>query len=105
MTFREDLETVLQLEAEGRRRLAAAEAEARQELARCRDEARRLRLRAEEEMGREEAQRRQEAEAETGRSLDAVRERTIAETAVLRARGAELREAAVRRVLSWLEED
>ncbi len=102
MPFGDELRMVLKIEREGKKRLEEARSESQRIIETAREKARLLLQEADEVIARERKEKIAETDLETDKLIDDIRHRLYLEEDRLQSLAEKNREAAVRRILSWL---
>lgn len=102
MDFAEDIRRVLEIEREGKKRLAAAQAEAQRTLDLAREESRQILEEGERGLSRQREKRVEVAQAEIAGEVEELERRFRSESDRLSRLARQNRDAAVGRILAWL---
>ena len=102
MGFADDIRRVLEIEREGKTRLAAAREEAQRILERAREESRQLLEEGERSLARQKAKRTDAVQVEVAGEMEELERGFRAEADRLSHLAIQNRDAAVRRILAWL---
>jgi len=102
MGFADDIRGVLEIERDGKTRLAAAREEAQRILDRAREEARLILEEGERSLARQREKRTAAAQAEVAGEIESLERGFRAEADRLSELAKQNRDAAVRKILAWL---